>query len=171
MSQQVQPYRVLLEVREVGPAAAVQQDLGGAQLLVDDGRLSAVQEAEACHHIPQHGQNHLVVQHHLLAHTLYSARLRSAQLRNSAQRCNSAPATQHRSASWLKCDDLSSVTCLYQLNLADTGSKMQDIYLISGLHDGSTNYTGATAHHIVHRSVAVQALWCKRRMTWLLHAM
>ena len=35
-------------------AAAVQQDLEGAQLLVDDGGLCAVQEAEACQHMPQH---------------------------------------------------------------------------------------------------------------------
>ena len=46
-------------------AAAVQQDLEGAQLLVDDGGLRAVQEAEACHHMPQHRHNHLIIQHHL----------------------------------------------------------------------------------------------------------
>ena len=46
-------------------AAAVQQDLEGAQLLVDDGWLRAVQEVEASHHVPQHRHNHLVIQHHL----------------------------------------------------------------------------------------------------------
>ena len=47
-------YHFLLEVREMCSAAAVQQDLEGAQLLVDDGGLRIVQEAEACYHIAQH---------------------------------------------------------------------------------------------------------------------
>lgn len=47
-------YHFLLEVREMCSAAAVQQDLEGAQLLVDDGGLRVVQEAEACYHIAQH---------------------------------------------------------------------------------------------------------------------
>lgn len=58
-------YRMLLEVRQVRSAAAVQQDFGRAQLLLDDGWLCTVQEAQACYHMPQHRHNHLVVQHHL----------------------------------------------------------------------------------------------------------
>ena len=35
---------------------------------MNNGRLSTVEKAQASHHIPQHGQNHLIVQHHLLTH-------------------------------------------------------------------------------------------------------
>ena len=45
---------MLLEVRQVRSAAAVQQDFGGAQLLVDYGWLCTVQEAQACYDVPQH---------------------------------------------------------------------------------------------------------------------
>ena len=60
-------YLILLEIRQMGSAAAIQQDLGGAQLLMKDRGLCTVQEVETSHHVPQHGHNHLIVQHHLLA--------------------------------------------------------------------------------------------------------
>lgn len=47
-------YHFLLEIGEVRPAAAVQQDLHRAQLLVNDRGLRAVQEAETRHHMLQH---------------------------------------------------------------------------------------------------------------------
>ena len=58
---------ILLEIRQMGSAAAIQQYLGGAQLLVEDRWLCTVKKVEASHHIAQHGYYHLIVQHHLLA--------------------------------------------------------------------------------------------------------